>query len=835
MAKGLHKKRFFAVLLLFGFLIASSASILVDVEKAHAITGQGNNIGWITGRNMYYTDTPTPDRRVIPRGLYNDSGIGVRNVAQLIRSLQLSHGAGGQNTTGAAFVVRTMLGLGAGRDVSTAQWTDLTQRLDALQAQGKITWNAWIDKTGTTYGSDKYTGYFDGDYYGYTDYDVAEHSDWPQTGAGVYIDVGSGKSYSLLYFCANPSGDAVPLPVTPPWCLLPSGTKLYGNPNDASCTPGPKQPDPDPPTFDNPNPYNSGVATVADRSVAVPGETITWKHVIRNSGPNKTHVDITYHYQNRQDLGAGTGPNKILPKDTPVGGGDIFTSTHVVTASDLTKTLCRSTSASPKSSIDNGWIESNQACVTVPYNYTLTPTASLASNRVIEGSATAKVDIGVQNAGPTQSKPTQWRVTKIIVQQGGSVPNSAGGTSVAAALPCGTYFSNAKAVCSTVPGASGTSVFGVGGSIISGDQLPQQSVPIGDLPIGTKICFALSVQAESSSSDQWRHSAPSCITIGKKPKIQVLGEDLSVGKAFSGVTGALPLANIYTSTSVKDISGVQRTFGSWTEYGIFATGRVGASTSGSIASGSAYGGNPTGLENATLCNTSTLSFTNAATTTGCNATTVIGGYATTRTIPDVASTFPVTSSTPVLTTNDLANAAVKGVYTAPGDLTLSGGTIGVSRWVVLNAPNSTVTINGNILYTPATLTSASQIPQVIIIAKNIVIADSVTQIDAWLIAKSSSITTDGVINTCGTVGGTALSTTEPLTAGICSNQLVVNGPVMANKLFLRRTAGSGTGANSGDPAEIFNLRPDAYIWAAARSQSGGRIQTVYSTELPPRL
>lgn len=652
-------------------------------------------------------------------------------------------------------------------------------------------------------------------YGGYPDYKGDDGGRWLSHGdaAARFSNLGSTPGFTfgrnVAWFCYNE---------TPPW-TLPPGT----NPPPPTEPPGPPgTPNP------NPNPNKAGVAAVADRLVAVPGDTITWTHSIRNNGPNPTHTNVTYHYQNRQGLGDTWGTDKILPKATAAGAGATFTSTYVVKASDLTKSLCRATSASPASSTNPGWIESSPACVSVPYNYALTPVATLASNRVIEGSATAKVDISVQNSGPTQSKPTQWRLTKIIVDQGGTVPNANGGNSLQGVLPCGTYFANAKATCSTVPGASGTSVFGVGGGVISGDQLPQQSVPIADLPIGTKICFALSVQPASSSTDQWRHSPPACITIGKKPKVQVLGSDLSVGKGFADVTGTVPLANIYTSTSLKDVSGV-RTFGSWTEYGIFATGRIGASTGPSIASGSAYGGNPTGLQNATLCNTTTLSFTNAAdATAGCTSSTVIGGYATTRTIPDVASTFTVTDTTPTLTTNDLANPAIKGVYKATADMTLSGGSIGPSRWVVLNAPTATVTITGNIAYTTALLKSASEIPQVIIIAKNIIIADGVTQLDAWLIAK-------GTINTCGVVGGTAFSETAALTASECKNQLVVNGPVMANKLFLRRTYGSGTGTTSGDPAEIFNLRPDAYMWAAARSQSGGRIQTVYSTELPPRL
>jgi hypothetical protein len=58
---------------------------------------------------------------------------------------------------------------------------------------------------------------------------------------------------------------------------------------------------------------------------------------------------------------------------------------------------------------------------------------------------------------------------------------------------------------------------------------------------------------------------------------------------------------------------------------------------------------------------------------------------------------------------------------------------------------------------------------------------------------------------------------------------------MTNKLYLRRTAGSGTGAiNSGDPAEVFNLRADAYMWSYERAKKLNIVKSVYTVELPPR-
>ena len=62
----------------------------------------------------------------------------------------------------------------------------------------------------------------------------------------------------------------------------------------------------------------------------------------------------------------------------------------------------------------------------------------------------------------------------------------------------------------------------------------------------------------------------------------------------------------------------------------------------------------------------------------------------------------------------------------------------------------------------------------------------------------------------------------------------MNGPVITNMLYLRRTAGSGPDTQSSDPAEVFNLRPDAYAWARNKTEALGALTTTYMVELPPR-
>jgi hypothetical protein len=171
------------------------------------------------------------------------------------------------------------------------------------------------------------------------------------------------------------------------------------------------------------------------------------------------------------------------------------------------------------------------------------------------------------------------------------------------------------------------------------------------------------------------------------------------------------------------------------------------------------------------------------------------------------------------------------VETADADITITGGTLAKGEWLVINAKDRKVTITGNIDYANVPLQKIADIPQLVIIADQIDIENSVTNIDAWLIASGPT----GTINTCTRSGATTIGITTPLTKDLCDNLLTINGPVMANKLYLRRTAGAEDAAQIGVAAETINLRPDAYLWGSYQASRSARLETTYSQELPPRF
>lgn len=580
-------------------------------------------------------------------------------------------------------------------------------------------------------------------------------------------------------------------------------------------------------------------AAVQGTITAQPGDRLNWYHDMRNNGPD--NMDRTV-YWNVDKIGFSNGwnSNKDPRGNNSGGAGSLFVYEYAqfpsepwrgpspytlydVQQYDVGNTLCQRIAWNPASWNNGNWAASNYACAYVPYNYTLTPTIKNVSdgNSVDSASGGFKVSGAVTNSGPTKShNDIQYQMTQIVYRPGALPANKSGGPDTRDA--CGYYVNTSSRLACTpltvdAPNQDGVEQAGY-------DQGESKSYSaastIDEYPVGTQICYVMSVKRSSSSSTNWQHSQLYCFIVNKRPKADVLGGDLIVGRGSA--TNSSRVSSVNTSVSRTASNGF---FGSWAEYAIIPSGIVTG-----MASGSGYVGGAGGSD---LCGgLSLLTFANSSSSGSCSEA-AIGRYKTTSTAPSIAARFPTTTATPVLSgAVDITGNNLTGLYTAT-DATLNitgSGAIPKGRWVVVNAPNTTVTIGGDIRYTTEALSSIADIPQVVIIAKNILIADSVTNIDAWLVAVGSGA--DGRINTCG-AGGVGESTA--LTTKICDTKLTVNGPISANHLILRRTAGAGTGSAAGDPAEVFNLRADAYIWASGYSPGTGRLPTVTTKEIPPRF
>ena len=433
------------------------------------------------------------------------------------------------------------------------------------------------------------------------------------------------------------------------------------------------------------------------------------------------------------------------------------------------------------------------------HNYNLVPTVS--TNRTTgEAGSDLQVTPTVNNEGPTASRGTDWSLYTFNLSPGEAIP--AGGTS---SLPGDVFYGHGA---NKINGGSGV-IFNKGILPLSSSS---QIVP--DLEIGSRVCYGLSVRPYNHTTGDARHSTPACTIVTKSPKVQVLGSDLWVGRGTAAATARVAASR----TQVGDTH-----YGSWSEYGIVTPTRITG-----MASAAGYSG---GTTQGNYCSLSLLTFANTTSSGSCNSNDV-GGYAIATSSPALSlmGTLATRATANISGARDIASLAADTVYSATGNVTLtSSATIPKGKWVVISAPGRTVTVASNIAYSNVITKDADEssrallgaLPQVVIIAQNIIVNEAVAQIDAWLVATDT-------IHTC------SISNVAELGGDVCTTRLTVNGPVITDRLLLYRTAGAGTGAAAGDPAEVFNLRPDAYLWATALQNETARVKTVEFKELPPR-
>ena len=298
-----------------------------------------------------------------------------------------------------------------------------------------------------------------------------------------------------------------------------------------------------------------------------------------------------------------------------------------------------------------------------------------------------------------------------------------------------------------------------------------------------------------------------CVLIIKRPKVHVLGGDVRAN-------------SVDTAVSYRD----GKYYGSWVEYGIASKGLVTG-----MASGSGFAG---GRTTGDLCAVSYLTFGNNRTddSSKCDSK-QIGKYSTSSSQASaLAARFSADRATDLKTptSTDIKTLDSTKVYTSKDAVHLtSSEKIPKGKWVVIHVPDNTVYIDQNIEYATGALKTIRDIPQVIIIAKNIIIKDSVTSVDAWLVGRGTG--NDGMLVTCG-----AVSKMADLRGANCNKNLTINGPVMVNRLLLYRTFGAESGATIAQPAESFNLRADAYLWAKSLDVNN-RAETTSIIEVPPRF
>ena len=324
---------------------------------------------------------------------------------------------------------------------------------------------------------------------------------------------------------------------------------------------------------------------------------------------------------------------------------------------------------------------------------------------------------------------------------------------------------------------------------------------------------------DKEGSHSWYISAPSCVQVGKMPTFQVWG-----GSVYSA-------GPIRTNSFIRTIEGEKKMFGSWGEQSVVARGLVSGFASGAATSKGSI---------TNFCKYQTpLTFMNAKKyidVTGMCSDNQIGN----ANIPadmsgkDAIKNYWWLSTVPVGDGNSFVDGITTGgekikYRYSSGDMAIDGYNDISDGTYVVRSDNGNIYINGNISYADKVYQKVSEIPKMIIYAKNIYIGCSVDRVDAILVA-------DGKIDTCTKNNGENPEENPGINDASRSNQLKIDGILMAGQVIFNRTYGGGSGIGATTPAEIVNYDTSALLWGrgSAEDNDNGLLTVVYQQELAPR-
>ena len=492
--------------------------------------------------------------------------------------------------------------------------------------------------------------------------------------------------------------------------------------------------------------------------------------------------------------------------------------------------------------------------VWIPYNFINTTSFSLDRSLVYAGEEVrvinSQISTGTKNNALTErnyATRVDGARTKLIAYVSSS--DQSGNAGIQSNEPaCGNL---GDKQCSEVNSWSG-SLNDSDKDFLSGDSRSMFSgeYNVFDASAGDYMCFALAVFPATSGADdnlnasgdgKW-YVSRQCSIIAKRPTFQVYGG--SFYTAGSVNTSNSTKHNVYGAYAYTPFGKENTTiFGSWVEQSttVLGTAKLLASGAGTglantgAGSGSLEGGSIDYCKNRTTLSLANYGLSLLFGMTICPVTQATGsaGIASNTINREALVNFWATgekniganvsvnlnNSSQYTTIASPTGVSVRYTHSA-GDITLSGATIAAGVTHVVRADGD-VRIEGDLNYNAAaSLSSAGQIPKLVIYANNITIGCYVNEVDAILIAE-------GNVNTCPD---------GDINARSRSNQLNVRGMIIADSLELNRTYGTASGTYSGIPAEAINYDTSAILWGRymAGSAESDTLTVTYQHELAPR-
>jgi hypothetical protein len=509
----------------------------------------------------------------------------------------------------------------------------------------------------------------------------------------------------------------------------------------------------------------SGTSSVS-ASVVNPGTRVTWTHKAINQGPTKTDKAIRSTVTRTRTGSAASTTTGVGSSAGVAKNGTVASASRVYTTTlaDAGKTLCERLNWTPNAYNSSGTESSSYKCVSVRFGGSVDQQLLFdPSDAVVDDSTVVNIKFnGINSTNVATSVNFDgyvWydRNYNGVLDAGETKIFTKGG---AGTLPASPTTTNVANYAETV-----------------------------NLTKGGRLCAYWNITATSPLVVNANAPDIRCTYIGFTPKLQAWGGDIRVGSSDTPGENVASLMRAHAST----IKNGATTFytGTWSEYGLFAPYDPEAGSPQSsiidVASG-AWPADGSASASANQNDWSKLTFGNKFSIAG-NPTTAncrFGCFAE----PDKLGLLP-------------------GIE----DYLTQHGLLGSPKMTVRAKGAGTYTISSNIT------ADGSGAPR-IIIADDIVINESVTQVDAWLIARNS-------INTCQKAAAPV-----ELKLGECKQTLRINGPVIAKTLIARRIG--DVQADKKSVGEVVDLKGDDYIWAYKTTHAGTSYRTTGVKELPPR-
>lgn len=567
-------------------------------------------------------------------------------------------------------------------------------------------------------------------------------------------------------------------------------------------------PEPPPPVTWN----ITGRTTVSDGSV-IPGQTVTFTHYVKNEGTSTSSsitagTNVTGGVGNaRSGIAAGT-----------LGGGverQVATDTVTIPSGATPgQQFCQRVTFSPESNTSTSTNRGSYACATVGYDYLINPFVTTPPTAVPGN--TISVAYGAQNAG-TRTNDTQWTYRSFVVPAGAN-PSYLTSIHDNVTNPA-TRYAGSSGLVSTAGSPSFTMIANETKSSIHTQSV---TIPANVVP-GTRYCFVMSVDSrDEAGRPNNRDSIPGCVLIVAAPYVVAAGGDV-----WSGGSVIPPYASNQGKITGATTQGTN--FGSFSEYGIFATGQVNYfGSAGRLGVLNTSGGMAA----------APLTFGNVS---------PLGTYTTAHEIYNPSAAYAassVVSSSPAPLNGSVATSTptpitTSGIYKNTAStvkIHIAASVLNPGTRAVVYVPNGTVQIAGDIRYNSVGARSFGALPSLTIIAKNIEVTGATKRIDGLLYAGEQFVScAEGAL----TAGASAPGTANITTSGACRDALVVNGAlsigvyVNGKHPVLNRSYG---GITEGQPAEIFRMRPEVFLtpYEQAYNSNSSTLRTVKEEELPPR-